>query len=458
MDHLTRRSVLRGSIGAVAAASLVRPFIANAAAKTATVWWNQGYVPEEDAAFRALVADYEKASGNTIEYSIVPYAPLRQKEVSAITSGVVPDIMESGDPAFVPLHAWSGKLVDVTDVIETQKAHFGEAALLSAHCYNSVAKQRSYYGIPHKGGVAPFHIWKSLVEKAGFKLGDLPNTWDAFLDFFKPVQTKLRAQGMRHVYAYGFEVSAVGDDPNNTFMAFLIAYGGRNLVTSDGKLHTDDPKVREAVIKAVVKLTTPFKEGFAPPAALNWNDADDNNAFHAKQVVIDFDGTLSTELALIHRKEEYDDVVTHGLPLDNDKKEMPSQFPTFQVAIPQGAKNVEVAKDFIKYLIQPKELNAFLKGGLGRWLPTMPELAKTDPWWLDPSDPHRVAYVRQGIFGPTVPPYQVFNPAWAQVFAEHTFSVAEFDVMQNGVAPEQAVDKAFKRVEAIFAKYPITGA
>ncbi len=28
---------------------------------------------------------------------------------------------------------------------------------------------------------------------------------------------------------------------------------------------------------------------------MNWNDADDNNAFHSKLCVMDFDGTLSTE-------------------------------------------------------------------------------------------------------------------------------------------------------------------
>jgi len=33
--------------------------------------------------------------------------------------------------------------------------------------------------------------------------------------------------------------------------------------------------------------------------------------------------------------------------------------------------------------------------------------------------------------------------------------VAMFDVINNGMAPAQAIDKAFKRAEAIFAKYPI---
>jgi ABC-type glycerol-3-phosphate transport system substrate-binding protein len=57
-----------------------------------------------------------------------------------------------------------------------------------------------------------------------------------------------------------------------------------------------------------------------------------------------------------------------------------------------------------------------------------------------------------------MPFYGVFNPAIAQINAEHLFSVAVFDVMNGGMAPEAAIDKAFRRVEEIFAKYPIAQA
>ena len=43
----------------------------------------------------------------------------------------------------------------------------------------------------------------------------------------------------------------------------------------------------------------------------------------------------------------------------------------------------------------------------------------------------------------------------AEVSAEHVFSIAMLDVMTNGMTPEQAIDKAFKRAAGIFAKYPI---
>jgi multiple sugar transport system substrate-binding protein len=52
--------------------------------RPASVWWVQGFVREEDASFQGMVAEYEKASGNKIDYSLVPFAPLMQKIVSAL--------------------------------------------------------------------------------------------------------------------------------------------------------------------------------------------------------------------------------------------------------------------------------------------------------------------------------------------------------------------------------------
>jgi multiple sugar transport system substrate-binding protein len=355
------------------------------------------------------------------------------------------------------LYAWDDKLVDVSDVVESQKEEFTETALLSAYCYNSVEKKRSYYGVPFTTDVLPNHIWRPLVEKAGYKIEDIPKTWDAYYDFFKEVQKKLRAQGVRNVYGIGLNVTTNGGDPNNVFNYFLIAYGGQDIVTKDGKLHLDDPKVREAAIKALTYPATAYKEGFIPPGAINWNDADDNNAFHAKQIVMDLDGSLSTEVAVLSqgKKEDYDDIVTMGLALSNDGKPVASQATPVCGLISKGAKNVAVAKEFLKFLIQPKVCNEYLKTGLARRVPAMPSIVKGDPWWLDPADPHRVAYVNQALLGPTLPNFWVYNPAYAQVQNEHVWSIGWVDIMKEGMAPQAAAEKAFKRIEEIFAKYPI---
>ena len=223
MAGMTRRSLINSSIGLAAAATLARPYIANAQAKTATVWWIQGFAHEEDIAFKKLVEDYQKTSGNKIDYTIIPYAPMRQKIVSAMTSGAVPDLFQNSPTEINALYAWDDKLVDVSDVIETQKKNYTEAALASAYSYNNVKKERGYYLVPYDQGGWINHVWSSLVKKAGYDMEDIPKRWDAYYNFFKDVQKKLRDKGgNRRIYGIGFQVTTNGNDPNN----FLQLYVG----------------------------------------------------------------------------------------------------------------------------------------------------------------------------------------------------------------------------------------
>src|SRR5215467_11869564 len=116
MPHFTRRSLLRSSLGAAAGLAAC-PYIANASATTVSVWWTQGLAHEEDIAFQKVVADYQKVSGNTIDYMIFPSPPLRQRIVSAVTSGVVPDLFQNNPAEIIALYAWNDMLVDVSDVV-----------------------------------------------------------------------------------------------------------------------------------------------------------------------------------------------------------------------------------------------------------------------------------------------------------------------------------------------------
>jgi multiple sugar transport system substrate-binding protein len=173
----TRRSVLGGSLGLAAAGALVRPYIAKAAATTVETWWNQGYLPEEDVAFRELVADYEKASGDKIDNSLIPNAPLRQKEISAIQSGGVPDVMEVADLLFTPLNAWDDNLIDLGDIVEPNKSHYSLTALSCCHHYNNATKKRAYYMAPMKfsasrGGVSSYPTSAAAFSVRSFVISE----------------------------------------------------------------------------------------------------------------------------------------------------------------------------------------------------------------------------------------------------------------------------------------------
>ena len=160
MGIVSRRKILSGTASLAAAGALGRPYIANAQAKTATIWVGQGFVQQEDAAFKETVANYERESGNKIDFSIMPFMALYQKSISALTSGDVPDLIFSDAPTVIlPVNAFNDRLADMTDVVDTQKGKFTETALLSASFYNNKIKKRSYYLAPVKQASSPFHVW-----------------------------------------------------------------------------------------------------------------------------------------------------------------------------------------------------------------------------------------------------------------------------------------------------------
>jgi multiple sugar transport system substrate-binding protein len=169
------------------------------------------------------------------------------------------------------------------------------------------------------------------------------------------------------------------------------------------------------------------------------------------------DGTLSAERAMIkNKKAYYEEAVVMGLPNRNDGSPMAAIQGAGGGFIPKGAKNVATAKDFLRFFIQPEVMNENLKNGLGRWVPVIPQIVKDDPWWTDTKiDPHRATYVHEAVFGPTFPAYTGFNPAWGLVNAEQLWGVAHADVIKGGMTPAAAVDKAFKRAEALFARYTL---
>ena len=458
MNSMNRRSVIRGSLSLAATGALARPYIANAQAKTAVYWAGQGFIPEEDAAMRKVCEDYMKVSGNKLDYSLMPFMALNQKTISALTSGDVPDLVFMDAPeTILPQNAWDDKIIDVSDVVAPYEHQLSETAKLCSTFYNKATKKRSYFLCPIKQGTTPFHIWGDQVEKAGFKMEEIPTNWDGVWTYLKQTQAPLRSKGMRKIYACGLQITTVGpNDGNNLFRHFLIANGGEGIVTPDGKLHTDDPKVREAAIKSVEFMTNLYKEGVVPPEALSWNDADDNNGYHEKLFVMDFDGTLSTELAMIKDKQAfYHNMKTLAPVNKNDGTPMKAQVNAGGGYIPKGAKNVEVAKDFMKYFMQPKVMNENLKAGLGRWFPAIPQLVKDDPFWLSTEMPCLRPYITEGVLNPTVPLYNGYSPAWGQFEAEQVWGIAHADVIKNNMKASDAIDKAFKRCNAIFAKITI---
>src|SRR5579863_9815086 len=90
---MSRRSVIGGTLGLATAGTLGRPYIANAQAKTAVCWINQGFIKQEDDAMNKVCQDYMKDSGNKLDYSIMPSTAQNQQTIAALTSEDGPDLV-----------------------------------------------------------------------------------------------------------------------------------------------------------------------------------------------------------------------------------------------------------------------------------------------------------------------------------------------------------------------------
>ena len=304
----------------LAAGALARPYIANAAAKTATVWWARA-LPRKRmwrSESRRRLREGQRQHGRAQHH---PVRAERQKIVSAITSGVVPDLFQNNPAEIVALYAWQDKLVDVErrrrdaeGAIQRNRADRGPM-LQQRH-----QEARLLWRAVSRGACVPNHIWKSLVEKAGFKMEDIPKTWDAYFDFFKERAKEAaragRAQGL-WARLPGHRQRRRSQQHVQLFPDRLWRPGHRH---QGRQAHLDDRRCGRRRSRPDLSGGA-YREGYVPPSAINWNDADDNNAFHAKLMVMDLDGTMSTEVAVSQApREDYDDIVTDGLPLEQRRQ------------------------------------------------------------------------------------------------------------------------------------------
>ena len=446
----------RAALGAAGAAAVVKARSAKAAG-VIQVWWTQGYYQAEDQALKDLVARFEKETGQKVDLQIHTGSDLITKLIAAVQVGDVPDAVQSvtGGTFFQPRAVWNDQILDISDVVATQEKLFLPAALDACRYYNKATKKRALYAVPIKCATLMEQIWRPLVEDAGFSAEDIPATQDAFFDFFQVVQDKLRSKGKR-IYGLGFSMATKEADSNNLFHSFLVAYGGEKIVSPEGVLNIEDPKVLQAIKTSLERLTTPYKKGYVPAGAINWGDVDNNNAFYARQIVMTPNATISIAVAQIEKQEQYfKEIITRGIPAGNDGKPVPNILGVTSAFIPKAAKNIEGGKTFLKWFIQPANLNTYLKQARGRWLPVMPAALKDDPYWLDPADPHRPVAAKYALILPAIPQYQTFTPAYAQMISEQLWAGAEANITQKGMTPDQATEIVVKRAKEIFGQFPM---
>jgi ABC-type glycerol-3-phosphate transport system substrate-binding protein len=79
--------------------------------------------------------------------------------------------------------ALDDRLVDLTDTVEPFSDLFDPDQLNEAVLLNATTGQKALYGLPIGQITHLTHVWKSLLEQAGFTLKDIPREWASYWSF-----------------------------------------------------------------------------------------------------------------------------------------------------------------------------------------------------------------------------------------------------------------------------------
>jgi multiple sugar transport system substrate-binding protein len=421
------------------------------------VWWEKGYYAQEDDAVREIVAAFEQGSGKQVELVFQQQEEFPKKIIAALETGQLPDFA-FGILLYLYPAKWAleNRLVDLTDAVGHFSDLFDPDALDQAVLLNAKTGRKALYGLPIGRSTNHLHVWKSLLEQAGFALADIPKDWDAFWSFWcDQVQPAVRrATGRDDVWGIGLPMSAGADDTRTQFFQFVAAYQA-DYVTRDGNLVVDDPEIRRRLVLAMDSYTGLYRKGCTPPGSATWGDVDNNRQFHAQAIVMTANDTLSIPNALKSERPDdyYKNTATIEWPLGPGGEPFPIMGYVFPAVVFQGGGNVATAKEFVRFLAGEGWLMHYLNFSAERFLPPISKLLD-QPFWLDPSDPHRMAAVMQVASRPLVHNYAVVSGNWRHdlVKQEYLWQKAIHRVVAEGISPEQAVDEAVARIKQILAE------
>jgi multiple sugar transport system substrate-binding protein len=452
------RPAMRRNAVVLAAILLLIPPGARAA--DLVVWWDKPFYAQEEQALHETIAAFEQKTGKQVELVFHTDSELPGKLVAALAAGQPPDFAFGNQlENYVAQWAFEHQLVDLADTVGRSSEMFDPDALAWVTWRDAKNGQGALYGLPVGRMINHVHVWKSLMERAGLSIGDIPKTWAAFWSFWcDQVQPAVRkALGRDDIWGIGLAMSVEMPDTTVEFFQFVAAYDA-DYVTRDGRLVIDQPEIRRKLIRAIDDYTAIYRKGCTPPDSVSWPSGIYNNdKFLAQTVVMTPNASLSIPNALKRERPEdyYKNAATIEWPLGPDGELFPIEGVVVPAVVFNGGRNVALAKEFVRFLVAEGWLAHYLDFSAQRWLPAMSKLLD-QPFWLDPNDPHQMASVMQ-----LSSRSMAYHYAYAQISGdwrhqlvtqEHVWPKAIHRIVTENISPEQAVDEAIARIKQILAE------
>jgi multiple sugar transport system substrate-binding protein len=360
MRHVSRRRFLASTAAGVSAILASRtPPARGQQREISYLCWNN-FAPASDKKLAEIGQRFTKDTGIKIKIDHIAHAQQAAKYASEVQSQAGHDLVE------MRMHfpwLYEPQLVDVSDLVAEMEKKYGKpisSAVETAHV-NGVWRAVPQY---HAQFLCAYR--EDLFKKAGLKV---PDTWE---DLYT-VGKELKKMG----HPVGIPISQ-NYDSISTAGPVLWAHGGME-VDKDGKTVRINSPATEQMLEWYKKVYRDCME----PEVLSWTDASNNDTLNAGKAGW-IHNPVSAYIVARNRKMVTADHINHHRSLAGPHGRHETDVPR-HIGIWKFSKNIEPAKEWIRYLIGKKEVyDEYIMSGDAFNLPVYANLQdhpvlKTDP-------------------------------------------------------------------------------
>jgi multiple sugar transport system substrate-binding protein len=329
------------------------------------LWKN--FTPPADLEILRQGADWGKQNNVSVRIEQINPNDLPARAAAAIESKQGPDILQF-------FNNWQNQyaeaLVDVTDICMAIEAKYG--GFIDYAKAHAMLNGR-FTAVPHTVTPIIFVVRKSYLKAAGTQ--QWPKTWD-----------DLRREGKKWKAA-GYPVGQTVGHTWGDAVAFTYPY-----LWSFGAVERDDKGRLTIGSKQTLDALKFFKalwDDAMDPAGVAWDDSSNNRAFLNGSIA------ATSNAASIYLTALNQVVLDEkGDPLVNDIAHAPNPagpagvfhyHPTQQLAIPKYSKNVEAAKDFVRWLMEKDQLSKYVRRSQAYQSPALKSYVKDQMWDMFPA-------------------------------------------------------------------------
>jgi len=354
---ISRRKFIAMTAGATAALSLGTFIRSGLGATNLRILSWSNTLKAMDDYLRELGEQYAKKKGIGISFEFIHMNDLPTKTAAAVESGAGPDIVNlwSDGP-----HLHAKALVDVGDLCE------GLGKELKG--WTDIGKDiaivdKTWKAVPW--GIIPIALTyrEDWLKEVGYST--FPDTWGELLKASK----KLKDKG----HPVGFSLGRAMGDANQFHYPLLWAFGGAECKKDAKTVAINSPETAKAVdYRRELHKVGETDDVYA------WDDAANNRAFLAEAVSITVNAA-SIYWAAKKSAPQLRPVTNHAL-FPVGPKGRYGYSTALSLGIFKFSKNQKTAKEFIRWLMEPKQYSAWIGMGEGMMAGLL-NFYEDDPVW-----------------------------------------------------------------------------